>query len=263
MLGLGLLGYYPSSPKKPTYALHEDILELFHWMYMKGPCSKQNYCNALQRFVEKRKRFHSLRSAIFSANTYSEPSTSDIFMSDVVLENHSTEVNEDSQRQKFFDDHLKDLEVSHHSVNAMAHVKVPEDIYDNFRHIYSAWLEVQSILDVKAEQILKSPTTPGAVIQTSGSEVGSLSPQIEMDELSPIPLKDLCPVCFGNPESEYACICFDGNFQLKTLKSKAKTTNDINKQSQRDLRDKRLFVDNELPSSTITPENTRNNVFLI
>ena len=43
--------YFPSSPKGPTYAIHEDILELFH--LLKIP--KSRFCQALQAFIETRK----------------------------------------------------------------------------------------------------------------------------------------------------------------------------------------------------------------
>jgi hypothetical protein len=46
-------GYFPSSAVKPKFALKINVIELFHEMYMKGPSSKQTFCYALQRLLQK------------------------------------------------------------------------------------------------------------------------------------------------------------------------------------------------------------------
>lgn len=58
-------------------------------------------------------------------------------------------------------------------------------------------------------------------------------------EILPIRLKNLCPACHG-PNSKGTPVCFDGNFQIKTLLKGPQTI------SSRDLQDKRLFVHNEI-----------------
>ena len=61
---------------------------------------------------------------------------------------------------------------------------------------------------------------------------------------SPISLKTLCPVCFAGPEIQHAFVCIDGNFQLRTM-SRGEKKHEL---SPRDIRDKRLFVDNRTTS---------------
>jgi len=50
-LGLSTLGFYPSTLQQPQYALDEDILLLFHGMYMNGPSSVKNYCDYLEKML--------------------------------------------------------------------------------------------------------------------------------------------------------------------------------------------------------------------
>lgn len=53
-LGFISKGYYPSSPVRPQFALHEDVLVLFYKMQMSGPCSKYSYCLAIQSLVQNK-----------------------------------------------------------------------------------------------------------------------------------------------------------------------------------------------------------------
>jgi hypothetical protein len=47
-------GYYPSSPVRPRFAFHVDIIFLFHQMYMNGSSSKQVYANAVRNLVQSK-----------------------------------------------------------------------------------------------------------------------------------------------------------------------------------------------------------------
>ena len=47
-------GYYPSSPVRPRFAFHNDILQLFHEMYMRGPSSKQVYAKAIRVLIQSK-----------------------------------------------------------------------------------------------------------------------------------------------------------------------------------------------------------------
>jgi hypothetical protein len=64
-------GYYPTTPKKPNNALHVDVIEFFHLMYMKGPSSKQVYVQALRSFCLAR---HNLKDIVEDSDITSEPS---------------------------------------------------------------------------------------------------------------------------------------------------------------------------------------------
>jgi hypothetical protein len=52
MLGFLSLGYYPSSPVIPKFAIKENVLILFHFMYMHGPSSKHTYCHGLKSLLK-------------------------------------------------------------------------------------------------------------------------------------------------------------------------------------------------------------------
>ena len=56
-LGFISLNYYPSTPVRPRFALHENVLSFFNEMYMRGPSSKYVFAHALQFFVQKRTDF--------------------------------------------------------------------------------------------------------------------------------------------------------------------------------------------------------------
>lgn len=45
-------GYYPSSPIRPHFAFHKDVIFLFHRMYMRGVSSKQVYAHAIRDLVQ-------------------------------------------------------------------------------------------------------------------------------------------------------------------------------------------------------------------
>ena len=47
-------GYYPSSPIKPRFAFHVDVLFFFHEMYMKGQSSKQVFAYAVRSLVQSK-----------------------------------------------------------------------------------------------------------------------------------------------------------------------------------------------------------------
>jgi hypothetical protein len=97
-------------------------------------------------------------------------------------------------------------------------------------------------LDAKAEKELSTYASPDA---QSTNEVSSAN--LDEIQLNPVPLRNLCPICFGK-DSKRAHICFDGNFQLKTLKPRGEGSAEL---TDRDKRDKRLFVDAQLPATVV------------
>jgi hypothetical protein len=54
MLDFMSKGYYPSSPVRPSFAFHKDILQLFHEMYMRGSSSKQVYVAAIRALIQSK-----------------------------------------------------------------------------------------------------------------------------------------------------------------------------------------------------------------
>ena len=122
------------------------------------------------------------------------------------------------------------------------------DFYDAFRQTYSAWLDIQAIRLSKFEQCLELLTTPPALHINSGSNdpTPSVSEAIvDVWENSPssrwrsnLPLRRLCPVCFGGePRASLAVLSFDGNFQHKRFDRGPSLAD-----SDRDSFDNRLFV---------------------
>jgi hypothetical protein len=59
-----------------------------------------------------------------------------------------------------------------------------------------------------------------------------------VDPHTPVPLRELCPVCFA-AGADPLHICFDGNFQLKTMGTSVELRDGL---VPRDTRDNRLFV---------------------
>jgi hypothetical protein len=57
MLGFLSQGYYPSAPKRPKFAISQDILHFFHDMYVQGTTSKQAFCSALEALVRRKGDF--------------------------------------------------------------------------------------------------------------------------------------------------------------------------------------------------------------
>ena len=54
MLDFFSKGYYPSSPVKPRFAFHMDVLFFFHEMYMTGQSSKQVFAYAVRSLVQSK-----------------------------------------------------------------------------------------------------------------------------------------------------------------------------------------------------------------
>jgi hypothetical protein len=143
---------------------------------------------------------------------------------------------------------------------------MPEEIYENFLYIYAAFLEITAIIDLKKEKVLESPAAMMETVVTEAVEgisesenlsMPSTNSKDELEDLPPVALSKLCPICFGSSENESACICFDGNFQLKTLKPKGKAAK-LNQLSARDLHDKRLFVDIDAKAPMIEMKEVKN-----
>ena len=127
------------------------------------------------------------------------------------------------------------------------------NIYDPFRIVYSVWLDIRAILKTKLEtQLLRvaweavnkrsaSNQTEAVTTNENGSgqevEAMDIDGNNTQDDTSPLhleelmdlwkkdptllntlPLKLLCPACFGsNPQPQSATISFDGNFQQRRL----------------------------------------------
>jgi len=120
--------------------------------------------------------------------------------------------------------------------------------------MYEAWTQIHSHIATTAEIVLKScPSDP----TVTGIEFQNQCQQAEWRlGFSPIPLRDLCPVCFAGPETERGFVCIDGNFQLRTVARSAKTL------SHRDTRDQRLFVNDDPFSSPEMPSDAAVSVIM-
>jgi hypothetical protein len=47
-------GFYPSAPKRPKFAISEDILHLYHDMFTHGPTSKRAFCIAIEALINRK-----------------------------------------------------------------------------------------------------------------------------------------------------------------------------------------------------------------
>jgi len=196
----GLLGkrYYPSSPKRPEFAIHEDVLELYH--LLKIP--KSRFCHALQAFLETRTM----------GLQPDPPSATPSGMRD-----------------------------------GRAQMPKAQVFYTNFRSIYTAWVDVRSIMAEKIETELST---------FAESRSHNIQGQFDNDAtitLGPTRLNRLCPAC-NNGKSERTAVCFDGNFQIKTLKRPGHRTQEV---SKRDLRDRRLFIHDLIPDDRTSAQVPR------
>lgn len=54
MLGFLRKGYYPSAPKRPNFAISEDILHFYHDMFTHGSVSKRAFCIAIQLLTRRK-----------------------------------------------------------------------------------------------------------------------------------------------------------------------------------------------------------------
>jgi hypothetical protein len=123
-------------------------------------------------------------------------------------------------------------------------------IYDPFRILYSVWLDIRAILKTKLEtQLLhvaweavnkRSTSNQTEAVRTNENVSGPEAEEMDIDHndaddtsplhleelmdlwkkdptlLNNLPLKLLCPACFGsNPRPQSATISFDGNFQQR------------------------------------------------
>lgn len=113
-------------------------------------------------------------------------------------------------------------------------LKVPKTLYDNFRGLYTAWLDIRSLVTEKIEAELF------AFAESKSQNVKRLFESRTQDTLAlpPIPLRRLCPPCYG-PHSILSLVCFDANFQNRTVKGKGENGQAI---LECDLRDERLRV---------------------
>jgi hypothetical protein len=104
-----------------------------------------------------------------------------------------------------------------------------------FLRVYSAWLGVQSALIFKAEQVLRISSS---LLLEEVTETALQLLISEMDPHAPVPLRELCLVCFAAGAGPLY-ICFNGNFQLKTMAASVELRDGL---VYRDTRDNRLFV---------------------
>jgi hypothetical protein len=54
MLGFLRKGFYPSAPKRPKFAISEDILHLYHDMISHGTTSKMAFCIAIEALIYRK-----------------------------------------------------------------------------------------------------------------------------------------------------------------------------------------------------------------
>ena len=108
---------------------------------------------------------------------------------------------------------------------------------------------MDSIIKAKCDHIIRLSAT----LTDDNLTANHLQSCVDDIELPPIPMKDLCPICFTDGDgSNPAFLCFDGNFQLTTLGTKLEKRDGI---SLQDLNDKRLFIEDEIPSATARVSN--------
>jgi hypothetical protein len=120
---------------------------------------------------------------------------------------------------------------------------------------------VRSVLDIKTDNILSmvdrdedhnlSTNELRDIYTSDWSKIGEPG-EILCDIFSnAVPLKSICPVCFGNePAPEFAAVCFDGCMQQKRLKGTMK------EDRQYEYRNKLLFVSDETddePDEVLNP----------
>jgi rubredoxin len=113
----------------------------------------------------------------------------------------------------------------------------PKDVYDNFLFVLSAWVRSQAILEQLIEKMIQLAAVP-AEEGNNAAEEGNNATGLKPGHLEPLPLQRLCPVCFA-AGVKTLFLCFDGNFQLRTLKPRG----GLRLIESRDLQDCRLFVD--------------------
>lgn len=68
ILGFLSQGYFPSSPKKPEYAIEKNIIDFFYEMNMTGTCSKQVFYQTLHPYLQKHGLFHNLLQQLSAIN---------------------------------------------------------------------------------------------------------------------------------------------------------------------------------------------------
>jgi hypothetical protein len=105
---------------------------------------------------------------------------------------------------------------------------------------------VRAIIKSKTNRLIQSSDS----LTADTSNTSHLQALTEEVDFSPIPLNELCPVCFA-AGAETAFICCDGNFQLTTLGTRLEKRKGV---STQDLKDKRIFVEKII---TVCTETTR------
>lgn len=137
----------------------------------------------------------------------------------------------------------------------IAEDQIPKAAYDNFRYLYPSWLDIRSIVSETVEAQLSAPTDVESQDVYKRLSVGDAGDDLALGR---IPLKRLCPACFGDL-AKRSCVCFDANFQNKAVwvGGEAATVDGGTAMGEaeikimaRDTRDRRLTVDDEIGSES-------------
>lgn len=276
MLGLLSLGYFPSSPVKPKFAIKQNLLELFQNMNMKGPSSKHTYCYALLKLLRRNSspsifipevykpflsiysawldiqfqlevKFEHLMSSIPPEATSSlNPTTIDgeanPFSLDTSMSEDSTTVtatidNENSTIATATINN-EDLTIANATIDTESSTTATIDHRDYIAPNIDAAANELSPLPLLLNPTSTSTSTNNATPMNAKSIWTSYC----KENAGPIPLRERCRACFGDdPSSHCGYISFDGNFQHKRFSTRPNNpSQDVS--SGRELTDQRLFI---------------------
>jgi hypothetical protein len=261
MLGFLSLGYYPSSPVIPKFAIKENILILFHFMYMRGPSSKHTYCHGLKSLLKYNtdpkitipdgyKPFLSVYSAWLEVRALLQVRTEHLISSvEKILSAAEISVRDYCDKTPV-------------SIATSMDDNIPSPIEtsmdDNSDNIPSPTLMMDDpddavILSMPDES--RTTILPSESHNTAAADINPRSIWISLDtsHLGPIPLRLLCRGCFGiSPAPQTGYICFDGNFQHKRYSTRQKDAIEpYSGPSDRELRDQRVFVPSLTPQQVL------------
>jgi hypothetical protein len=277
MLGLLSLGYFPSSPVKPKFAIKQNLLELFQNMNMKGPSSKHTYCYALLKLLRRNShpsifipemykpflsiysawldvqfqlevKFEHLISSIPSEATSSlnpttidgeaNPFSLDTSMSEAPTTVTATPIDNENSTIATATIDNEDLTIANTTMDTESST------------IATATIDHQDYIapniDAVANELSPLPLSlnPTSISTNKATPVNvkSIWTSYCKQNAGPIPLRERCRACFGDdPSSHCGYISFDGNFQHRRFSTRPNNpSQDVN--SRRELTDQRLFI---------------------
>lgn len=275
MLGLLSLGYFPSSPVKPKFAIKRNLLELFQNMNMKGPSSKHTYCYAVLKLLRRNshpsifipevyKPFLSIYSAWLDVQFQLEVKFEHL-MSSIPPEATSSlnPMTIDGEANPF----SLDTSMSEDSTTATATIDngnstiatttinnedltIANDATIDTESSTTATIDhrdyIAPNIDVAANELSSLPQLLNPTSTSTNKAIPvnakSIWTSYCKENAGPIPLRERCRACFGNdPSSHCGYISFDGNFQHKRFSTRPNNpSQDVI--SGRELRDQRLFI---------------------